>query len=670
MKRYTGALFLLWTGVIIVAYYVVQKPGLLNIFTGLADTFWTLLVAAILLFNAFGLGRRTLRLFKFKSQDSIDHLLLSLGVGLGLLGLLGLFVSAIQLAHKETLTLLQFALLIFFLLKNDIQRLRADFNSLLSRLNLTFSQYNGFTKVTLFSLLIFSFLLTLVPPFEAFDALFYHLTQPAWVLQNGGLRAADIAPHFWFPNLTENVYLNALGLGSDRAPQIIHFTWMLLSALLLWHWSAKVWNGEIARKTLLILASMPALPMLASWAYADMALVYYSIAAIYAFTQYRITKENHWLAVIALMSGFAMSVKYTSFVVPLACGLLLLFHRPFLKSVSTAAQFSLIAILTALPYYARNAIFMHNPFYPFVFGGLYWDDFRAAWYADSGTGIGWDAVEILLLPINTLLGHHDANFFDGRMGPIFLIVAPFTIWILISRTGLGSAQDPAQGWSLQAIGVFSLVGFTAWTIGVINSSALWQGRLLFPALIPFAIPTALAWDSLKTLDTSRLRISFLFNAFIAVVLALTVFDNAIFVVQRNPLAVAMGAQTRERYIERINPSYAALMALIDELPVDAKVYSLFEPRTYGLPRPTQPDAIIYNFADDVHRYQTSDGIIARWKAEGYTHVIVYERGLDFMIEFGATKFTPATQSIFQETVKKLNMVAQTPDQVYSIYQIP
>ncbi len=670
MKRYSGALFLLWTGVIIVAYYIVQKPGLLNVLAGLADTFWTLLVAAILLFNSYGLGKRILRLFKFDSQDAVDHVLLSPGTGLGALGLLGLFLSTIQVAQTQILTLLQFSLAIFFLLRHDLQNIRSDLNSLRSNLNLTFSQYNLFTKFTLFSLLTFSFLLTLVPPFEAFDALFYHLAQPAWVLQNGGLRASDIAPHFWFPNLTENVYLWALGMGSERATQIIHFSWMVLSALLLWHWSAKVWNGEIARKTLLILASMPALAMLASWAYADMALVYYSVAAIYAFVQYRISKHNGWLTMIALASGFAMSVKYTSFVVPLACGLLLLFQRPVLKSISDAARFSVIAILTALPYYARNAILMHNPFYPFAFGGRYWDDFRAAWYADSGSGIGWTALEILLLPFNTLLGHRDANFFDGRMGPLFLLLAPFTIGILLSRTNQDAAQGSAQGWTLRAIGVFSLLTFSAWTVGVINSSALWQGRLLFPALIPFAIPTALAWDSLQMFDTSKLRVSILVSALIAVVLTLTVFDNAMFVLQRNPLAVAFGAQTRQRYIERINPSYAALMSLMDELPANARVYSLFEPRTYGLPRPTQPDAIIYNFADDVYRYSTSDAIIEHWKSMEYTHIIVYERGRDFMVKFGSTKFTPATQDIFHETLGRLKLVSQTPDQVYSIYQIP
>ncbi len=118
----------------------------------------------------------------------------------------------------------------------------------------------------------------------------------------------------------------------ERATQMIHLAWGLLAVLLLWHWTSKTWNAEISRKTLLLLAAMPSLPMLASWAYADMALIYYSVAAIYAFTQYRITQKNHWLAFIALMSGFAMSVKYTSFVLPLTCGLLLLFSRPLLKS--------------------------------------------------------------------------------------------------------------------------------------------------------------------------------------------------------------------------------------------------------------------------------------------------------------------------------------------------
>ncbi|MGZ9226038.1 MAG: ArnT family glycosyltransferase, partial [Anaerolineales bacterium] len=617
MKRSIAIVsFLVWTGIIISAYYVVQKPGLLNAFRGLADTLWTLVVTALLLFNAYCFGTRVLQWVRLNSIDAVDRLLLGCGIGLGALGLLGLGFSAAQLASTTSLSTFQIGLTLFFIFRNDVRKLQGDLKAITSAWNLSFSQYNLFAKIAIVLPFLFSFLLTLVPPFEAFDALLYHLAQPARILQDGGLIAIDIAP-FWFPSLSENVYLWALAMGSERSAQIIHLAWGALSALLLWRWAVKVWNIEIGRKTLLLLAGIPSLPMLASWAYADMALVFYATVALYALTFYESTESPAWLYMAGIMAGLAMGVKYTSFTVPLTGGLLILFwrRRQVGQALNHAAQFGILALTVGLPWYARNAIIMGNPFYPFVFGGRYWDSFLSAWYADAGTGIGWNALQIFLLPLNALLGHHDVTFFDGRLGPLFLILSPFTLWPLIS----GSNQDSDRGLSLQAIGLFAAVSFAAWTLGVINSSALWQARLLLPALIPFAIPTALGWDSLTRMDTPNLRISFLLNVMIAVIIALTIFDNAMFVLQRNPLAVAFGAQSREGYIARVNPSYAALLQIMDELPADAYVYSLFEPRSYGLPRLTQPDAINYNFSHDVYLHRTPSGIIQHWQAEGYTH---------------------------------------------------
>ncbi|HEX9839019.1 MAG TPA: glycosyltransferase family 39 protein, partial [Anaerolineales bacterium] len=489
----------------------------------------------------------------------------------------------------------------------------------------------------------------------------------ARVLQDGGLHSVDI-PHFWFPNLTENVYLWALAMGSERATQIIHFAWGALSALLLWRWAVKAWDIEIGRKTLLLLVSIPSLPMLASWAYADMALVFYATATLYTLTFFESTKSAAWLYLAGIMAGLAMGVKYTSFTVPVASGLLILLwrRRSFSQAVIHAAQFSLIALISAIPWYARNAMIMKNPFYPFVFGGRYWDTFRAEWYADAGTGIGWDLPQIFLLPLNTILGYRDQNFFDGRIGPLFLILAPLALWILLS----GSYQDSDRGLSLQAIGLFAAVSFAAWTFGVISSLSLWQARLLLPALMPFAIPAALGWDVLKTLDTSKFRISFFSNVIISIIIVLTIWDNGLFVLQRNPLSVAFGTQTRAGYIARVNPSYAALMQIMDELPADAYIYSLFEPRSYGLPRLTQPDAINSNFSHDLHLYARPLEIIQHWRAEGYTHVLVYERGLDFMIESPSSKLTSAAQVALGETLAGLELISQTTDKVYTIYRIP
>ena len=654
-------------GILLSAFYIVQKPGLLNVFAGLASTLWTLFVATLLLFNAYSIGIRILYWSGLRSVDAIDRLLLGCGIGLGALGLLGLGVSAAQLATPAIFLFILMCFTAFFAFAKDLQKLSADLKALAANWNLSFSQFNLFSKIAIILPFLFSFLLTLVPPFEAFDALLYHLAQPARILQDGGLRAVDNAT-FWFPSLSENVYLWALAMRSERAAQMIHLAWGTLSVLLLWRWAVKVWDVEIGRKVLLLLATIPSLPMLASWAYADMTLVFYGCATLYSLTFYRYTTSPVWLWIAGMMAGLAMGVKYTSFTIPLTSGLLILFwrRRKITEAVTHAAHFSIIALIVAIPWYARNAILMGNPFYPFVFLGRYWDSFRNAWYANAGTGIGWEPLQIFLLPLNATLGYQDANFFDGRIGSLFLILAPFTLWIL----SIGARQDSDRGLSLQTIGFFATVSFAAWTFGVINSAALWQARLLLPALIPFAIPTALGWDAIRHLDTPRVRISFLVNALIAAVIALTIFDNGIFVLQRNPLAVAFGAQSRAQYIARINPSYGALIHSMAELPEDAQVYSLFEPRSYGLPRSIQPDAIVSNFAHDLYLYGTPSVIIEHWKQEGYTHILVYERGLNFMLESPSSQFTPATQAPLQETLNKLQLIDQTPDKVYSIYRIP
>ncbi len=265
-----------------------------------------------------------------------------------------------------------------------------------------------------------------------------------------------------------------------------------------------------------------------------------------------------------------------------------------------------------------------------------------------------------------VLGYRDETFFDGRIGPLFLALAPLTLWILIKRTPRTSTQNL----SLLAICFFAFLAFAAWTLGVINSSHLWQGRLLFPALIPFLVPTALGWDAAREMDAARLRVSFLVNALIGIVIALTLFSNSMFVLRRNPLTVALGVQTREQYIERTIPSYAALIQLVDELPQDARIYNLFEPRSYSLPRFVQPDVINSNFSHDIHYQTTPSGVVDHWKLQGYTHILINNTGANLESVDPESQFTPVAKDAMRETLSMLEPVSQTPDEVYSIYRIP
>jgi len=666
MKRIIAVILLVWVIAVIGAFYIVQKPDLIPLFNGIMDTLWTFIVAVLLLFNAYAIGRRILQCTK-SDLDEIERLLLGTGIGLGAQGLLSLWMSAAQIAKVPVLFAVQFVLGFFFFIARDHQALTSDIKTLRIHWHASFGQFNTLSKLAIGFLSLPAFLLTLVPQLEAFDVLLYHFAQPAQILKDGGLRPFENSS-FWFPNLSENVYLWTLGMGSERAAQMLHLVWGILGILLLWHWASRIWNVEVGRKALLLTAAIPSLPILASWAYTDMALIFYSFAALYALTFYESKNSIAWLRVAGLMSGLAMGTKYTAFTTPLTCGLLILFWRRknFKQAIAHAAQFSVIALAIAASWYLRSAIVMGNPFYPFIFGGRYWDSFRTEWYNGTGSGIGWNLVEIIRLPFVVMLGYRDETFFDGRMGPLFLTLAPLTIWILTKRT----RRNLTQNLSLFTISFFSVLAFSAWALGVINSSHLWQGRLLFPALIPFIIPTALGWDTLHELDTSKIRISFLVNVLIGIVIALTLFSNNMFALRRNPLAVAFGIQTREQYIAKTSPSYAALIELVDELPQDARIYNLFEPRTYALPRFVQPDVINSNFSHDLYYQETPSKVIEYWKTKGYTHVLINNTGAKLESDDPESQFTPAAKDALREVITTLELVNQTPDGVYSIYQIP
>ena len=664
-RRNVAIPLLLWIVTSIAAYYVVQKPDLIILFDGLVETIWTLFVASLLLFNAYNLGKHVLQWMGF-NRTGTERLLFSTGIGLGVLGLFGLWISAAQIAKAPILLGIQLTLGAFFYLRNAFQSPMQDLEIFRVQWRNSFSQFNALSMLAILLPLLLSFLLTLVPQLEAYDTPLYHLAQPAQILKDGGLRPFDNLA-FWFPNVTENVYLWSLGMGSERATQIIHLAWGTLSILLLWHWSSTVWNVEIGRKALLLAASIPSLPILASSAYADMALIFYSLATLYSLTSYRSNNTITWLSIAGTTAGLAMGVKYTSFTTPLACFMLILYwHRKdILQAITDIGQFSIIALVVACSWYIRNAIIMGNPFYPFVFGGRYWDSFLTEWYTGTGTGIGWNLLEIIKLPIDVMLVYKDQTYFDARMGPLFLAFVPLVIWYLVQR----GKRDLTQDLSMATINLFSALGFLAWTFGVINSSHLWQGRLLYPALIPFIISTSLGWDMLYAIDNPKLKVSYMVNVLISISIGLTLFSNSVFVIRRNPLSVAFGIQTREQYIERTIPSYASLIKLVKELPENARPYSLFEPRTYDLLRSVQPDVINSNFSHDLYKYRTTEGIIGYWINQGYTHLIVNNAGLNFVSNEPESQFTPTDKAALKETLEKLELVSQSPDGVYSIYKI-
>src|SRR5690606_6959835 len=114
-------------------------------------------------------------------------------------------------------------------------------------------------------------------------------------------------------------------------------------------------------------------------------------------------------------------------------------------------------------------------------------------------------------------------------------------------------------------------------------------------------------------------------------------------------------------IERTVPSYFALMQLVGELPQDSRVYNLFEPRTYALPRYIQPDVLNNNFPHDLYYHKTATSIINYWKEQGYTHIIINHTGAQLDNSNPDSTFTPTAKDMLRETITQLELVGRTKD---------
>ena len=653
---------ILWISFVTAAFFVVQKPDALAVAKGIASTLETIGLAFLFILAGTSIGYILLSRSSMQIE-STPRLLISIGLGQAILGLTGFGLVVINQARPVLFLIILVAMPILATASRSLLVARTDLRRLTS--DLKDSAKSAPRWIVWFALLaaVLTFILALAPPIDAFDALFYHLTVPAWWLRDDGLKLINM-PHYWFPSLVEGMYLWPLAFGKDSVPQLLHVVFALLTVLMTWNWTRETWNPKTSWWSIAIFLSMPSLTWLAAWAYTDLALSFYSLAALYSLWKWKSTSDHRWLTIAGAMIGFAMGIKYTGFVLPVALFALILWwgRSGISGTLKPLSRLAGIGILIASPWYLRNWIWMGNPFYPFVFGGPYWDSFRANWYAGAGTGIGWNSTQIILLPLITTLGYRDVNYFDGRFGPFFLMLFPMVLWIWWKARSTDANRRDA----LTVIMISSLLSILFWTYGAIQTDHLFQARLLWPGMIPLILPMSAGIMELEKLNTRRFNLGFVFSTFSGLAIFIFLLDFGLQVLNRNPLAVAVGIESRKSYSARQQPDYTAAVELVNQTPSSSYVYLIYEPRSYGMNRHVQPDPINDNLSHGFYLYPTNRDLLAAWKKLGYTHILISENAL----EADATLNTPDFRTRFANLKSLMVKVGQTGNDSYILYAIP
>lgn len=422
----------------------------------------------------------------------------------------------------------------------------------------------------------------LAPPFF-YDALVYHLALPWQALLERGLRPHPENLYATVPPLAQLVALPALAAGLQRVPALLHMASFLAAgcavvalarALGAPRWAAAAAGACVP--VLPVLVVVPAFPAAEGWGIAG-------VTAAAALAVRRRLPAGGGVLVGAL-AGLAAAARAQ--VVPLAAALVLLTmlrQRTWGRRLGTAASL----LLAAAPWWLKNLILLGAPLAP----------------------LGWST------------GGQEALWQDGRVA--------FSL-----------AATPAQAWQIIASGVWP----DAWFVpALLLSSVLIIGRGRIPGQGRLALVIAVglvAWAGLAAVPrylgaTAALLLALAASssgrrtgriAFVAVVAATAAqgLGASYSLVARLGgwgLAVEEPATVQARLV--INDPFPAF-AQAAQLPAEARVLFVGEPRGFGFPRrfvapsyyDSSPLAEVAERAEDA-----SD--VAEWMAtQGFTHLLI------------------------------------------------
>lgn len=616
-----AGLALIWLFIVVVPYYFLHRPFDAANVLGAASALGDVVVVALLLMLAAALGHRILRAFTFES--ALEALVIRIGVGYALIALVVFILGMVGLVQPLIFWILVAAAL--GLLHRDVlhtaRTLRAIQLPRATRGERVLAIYLG---ITLGIALVFA----LAPP-TGWDGLQYHLILPKLALEQGRFAPPPDNVSLSFPALVELLFLAAMGLKSDTAAQAIHWTYLVLTVGAVLAFAARYFTWRIGWLAAAMLVAVPSILLVATYAYNDAALMLYTFTALFWTLRALETQRARDFILAGVLAGCALGGKYTAMFVPLALGALVLFQRgarvPNRRAFLNALLLGVVALLCALPWYARNYFFTGNPIHPFVFGGLYWDAWRLAWYSRFGTGLMNQPMQLLLVPYTATVQGFQGGYFDATIGALILAFLPFN---LLKR-------DAARHrFVLRAMWFVVAVLFAFWLLGVAQSKLLYQTRLLFPAFPLLAIFAAEGWSRLERIQLPNFSIQRFAALLIAFAFGMNLVGNLLATINNRPYDVLLGLETRAQFLTRqLGDHYKMAEWVNANLPRDARIVSLWEPRAYYIERAIEADALLDRFAHLQFLYDgDADKISAEWRKQGFTHVLLFRAGLNDVLQ--------------------------------------
>jgi 4-amino-4-deoxy-L-arabinose transferase-like glycosyltransferase len=438
----------------------------------------------------------------------------------------------------------------------------------------------AFLSALLLVLIASIIILSLVPPVSR-DALIHHLALPKLYLENGCIFEIPFMNFSYYPMNLDLLYLIPLTFGNDIIPKLIHFCFALLTAWLIFHYLRRRINKVYALVGVVFFLSIPIIVKLSITVYVDLGLIFFSTASLLLIFKWIESRYSlKYLVFSAVFCGLALGTKYNGLVVLFLLTLFIPFiqsrfpsdgKNTFVKSLGSGILFGLVTLLMFSPWMIRNYLWTSNPIFP-----LY-DSWFNPQTEISRSGLDPFTIrrlifheswwQMILLPLRVFFEGQDGSpqYFDGRLNPFLLFFSFFAFFKI--KDDSSRIRDEKK-----ILLAFSVLYFAFAFFGTDL-----RIRYLSPIIPPLVILSVygikkmvdLSWRSFS-LKSQKIGIIFVFG-----ILCFCLSINAIYIFGQfreiEPFSFLNGTVSRDEYIEKYRPEYAAMRYINENLPPDAKV---------------------------------------------------------------------------------------------------
>ncbi len=511
-------------------------------------------------------------------------------------------------------------------------------------------------------------LMSTVPPVSR-DALTHHLAVPKLYVQHGKMiELPDITPSY-YPQLLDLLYCIPMIFENEIVPKYIHFTFALLTALLIFFYLKNRLNGIYGAWAALFFLSLPVIVKLSVTVYVDLGLIFFSTASLLALIKWQQTLFSlKWLIISAVACGLALSTKYNGLITFFLISVFVLLihmnaHKTLkgqTRSIGAAFCFLIVAISIFSPWLVKNYIWTGNPVYP-LYDHLFASPSESEITADDAAPDmnhflirkhiykeSW--IETLAIPVRIFFQGEDDNpkLFDGKLHPL-LFFLPLIAVILPGNPKNGSGTDQ------KILLVFSLL-----YILIVFFQQDMRIRWIGPAIPPLVILSAYGLDAVLTALRSRRPSRTPGKSVIVCIVLVCILasSNLIYMYRLfnaiAPLPYISGQISRSEYIEQFRPEFTAIEFANQALDDSTKILAFFlGNRRYYSAHEIRFD--YQTFQRLVHTSESPEEIFARLKTDKVTTLLINYNAFDTWVQtaFGTDEEHQRIQAFFNQHTRRL-----------------